>query len=46
LRHRRSRLQPTFGQIHPSKRPFGALDLNRDDIKENEVTLVTASRSG
>jgi len=25
LRHRRSRLQPSFGQISPSKRPFGAL---------------------
>ncbi len=27
LRHRRSRLQPAFGQINPSKRPFGALGL-------------------
>ena len=25
LRHRRSRLQPSFGQISPLKRPFGAL---------------------
>lgn len=25
LRHRRSRLQPPSGQIHPSERPFGAL---------------------
>jgi hypothetical protein len=24
LRHRRSRLQPSFGQISPLKRPFGA----------------------
>jgi hypothetical protein len=45
LRYRRSRLQPPFGQIHPSKRPFGALDLNGDDIKEKEATLVAASRS-
>ena len=27
LRHRRSRLLPAFGQISPSKRPFGALGL-------------------
>jgi len=39
LRHRRSRLQPAFGQIHPSKRPFGALGPNRADIKENVATL-------
>ena len=24
LRHRRSRLEPSFGQISPQKRPFGA----------------------
>jgi hypothetical protein len=38
LRHRRSRLQPAFGQINPSKRPFGALDPNRIDIQEHVVT--------
>jgi hypothetical protein len=27
LRLRRSRLLPAFGQISPSKRPFGALGL-------------------
>jgi hypothetical protein len=40
LRHRRSRLQPAFGQINPSKRTFGALDLDSDGIKENVASQV------
>ena len=44
LRHRRSRLLPAFGQINPSKRPFGALHLNRDDVKENVATLELTPR--
>jgi hypothetical protein len=38
LRHRRSRLQPAFGQINPSERPFGAPYSNRDGIKEHMAT--------
>jgi len=44
LRHRRSRLQPAFGQITQKKRPFGALDPNRDGVKENVATLVLPPR--
>jgi hypothetical protein len=36
--HRRSRLQPAFGQISPSERPFGAPYSNRDCIKEHMAT--------
>lgn len=31
LRHRRSRLQPAFGQIRPLKRPFGAVETRSED---------------
>ncbi|BAC47214.1 bll1949 [Bradyrhizobium diazoefficiens USDA 110] len=46
LRHRRSRRQPSFGQINPSKRPFGALGPNRADIKENVAICESTERVG
>jgi hypothetical protein len=43
IAHRRSRRQPSFGQIKPSKRPFGAGGTTR--IKRNEATVEQPQKS-